>query len=158
MRRTFSAIAVAVLALMVFGVSSASARHHHSGRHYRSHHHYYYSGHHYARHHYRHFARRGSCDGFHGCRCGVTAARLHGLPLNFNGHNLKQAREFVRAFPRSSSPAPGNIVYQHGGGPTGHVSTIRTVLSRCEAVVADDKGTYQRNICRRGAVLLAVSG
>ncbi len=150
----------AILALMVFGVASeASARTHHRHQ-YRSYHHFDHAAfRHYARHHRRHYARRGGrCDGFHGCRCGVTAARLHGLPLNYKGHNLKQAHGYVEAFPRSSSPAPGNIVYQHGGGPTGHVSTIKQVLSRCEAVVADDRGTYQRNICSRGAIILAVNG
>jgi hypothetical protein len=100
-------------------------------------------------------ARR--CDGFNGCRCGVTAARAHGLPLNYKGYNLKQASQWKRAFPQTT-PRPGVVVYQRGLGPTGHVSTIQSVVDRCEAVVSDEKGTYHRNICRGGAVYLDPNG
>lgn len=98
---------------------------------------------------------RGPCDGFHRCRCGVTAARRAGLPLNYNGHNLKRAVEFKRALPRAAGPAVGVIVYQVGGGPSGHVSTIvHYPGSGCMATVYDDAGTYVRNICIRRAVYL----
>jgi hypothetical protein len=101
---------------------------------------------------------RGRCDGYHGCRCGVTAARFAGLPLNYRGHNLKQAVGFKRALPRVSEPRPGHILYQTGGGPTGHVSTIVSVSGRCTATVKDDRGTYERNICTRNAVFLDPHG
>lgn len=100
---------------------------------------------------------RGPCDGVHGCTCGVTAARKHGLPDVFNGINLKQAIGWKRAFPQTS-PAPGMVVYQHGGGPTGHVATIESVVDRCTAVVSDEKGRYERDICERGAVVVDPNG
>lgn len=100
---------------------------------------------------------RSLCDGFHHCRCGVTQARHYNLPLNYKGHNLKQAIEWKRAFPRTAA-APGVVVYQHGGGPTGHVSRIVSLISRCRANVSDDAGQYERNICTRGAVYLDANG
>ncbi len=54
-----------------------------------------------------------------------------------------------------TSPRPGAVVVQSrrgralGGGPGGHVSRIVTVLSSCEAIVTDDRGTHRRDICRR---------
>lgn len=99
----------------------------------------------------------GRCDGFHGCRCGTTAARYASLPFSYHGCNLKQASEWRRCFPRSA-PAPGMVVYQHGGGPTGHVSTIVSVTSHCNATVKDDAGTYERNICARGGIVLDPNG
>ena len=36
-----------------------------------------------------------------------------------------------------------------GGGPGGHVSRIVSVTGTCSAVVTDEKGTYQRDICKR---------
>lgn len=101
---------------------------------------------------------RGKCDGFQRCRCGVTAARKAGLPLNYNGHNLKRAVEFKHALPRAARPAVGVIVYQVGGGPSGHVSTIVAYTGGCMATVYDDAGTYERNICIRRPVYLDASG
>lgn len=97
----------------------------------------------------------GPCDGIHRCRCGSTQTRHFGLPRNFNGHNLWQAIEWPRAFGRTS-PRVGVVVYQHGGGPTGHVSRITQLIDRCTAMVADDAGNYVRNICSRGAIFLDV--
>lgn len=102
-------------------------------------------------------ARRGSCDGIHGCTCGSTQTRHFGLPRVYNGHNLWRAVEWKRAFPRTSA-RPGVIVYQHGGGPSGHVSRIDSMLTVCKAIVTDEKGTYERNICARGAIYLDPSG
>lgn len=99
---------------------------------------------------------RSRCDGVHGCLCGVTAARLHGLPTNYRGHNLKMAVEWKRAFPRTS-PGPGAVVYQRGGGRTGHVFTIVRMVSERIALVRDDKGTYERDIYKRGGIVLAVN-
>src|SRR5689334_6290469 len=76
--------------------------------------------------------RGGACDGFYRCRCGVTQARHYGFPLVYNGHNLKQAVGWKQAF-NQTSPAPGVVLYQHGGGPTGHVSRIVSLQGRCEA-------------------------
>jgi hypothetical protein len=35
-----------------------------------------------------------------------------------------------------------------GGGPGGHVSRIVSLISQCRAIVTDEKGTYERDICR----------
>lgn len=95
-------------------------------------------------------ARGGSCDGFHRCRCGVTAARLAGLPLNYNGMNLKMARTYYQ-FPRTSCHA-GAIGIPHAH----HVYTVRTCNGDGTAVVTDDAGTYTRSV--RGNVFVDANG
>lgn len=88
-----------------------------------------------------HRARRG------GFICGLTQ-RLHfGLPPKFN---LALAwAELPHTF-----AAPGAVVVQRrkgralGGGPGGHVSRIVSVVGQCRAVVTDEKGTYERDICK----------
>jgi hypothetical protein len=100
---------------------------------------------------------RGKCDGFQRCRCGVTAARNLGLPLNYKGHNLKRAAEWKAAFPRTSARA-GAVLYQHGGGPSGHVAIVQQITGACTATVKDERGSYERNICIRGAVFLDPHG
>jgi hypothetical protein len=112
-----------------------------------------------ARHakHHRHYARHGAgaCDGIHRCRCGTTAADKNGLPWNYKGHNLKQAREWTRAFPHTSFQV-GAVGYVPRGGPTGHVFTVVGGPSCQSATVYDDAGTYARNVC--GATFMRVSG
>lgn len=106
------------------------------------------------------FARHkhyGACDGIHRCRCGSTQASHFGLPRIFNGHNLWRAIEWTRAFPHTT-PHAGVVMYQHGGGPSGHVSRLVSEPVGCRAEVADDAGVYERNICTRGATFLAVNG
>ena len=105
----------------------------------------------------RHLHRSGACDGIHRCRCGSTQASHFGLPRMFKGHNLWRAIEWTHAFPRTVAHA-GVVMYQHGGGPSGHVSRLVSEPSGCTAEVADDAGRYERNICIRGAVFLAVGG
>jgi hypothetical protein len=87
---------------------------------------------------------RGRCDGFHGCRCGATAAREAGLPYVFQGVNLKQAIGWL-AF-RRTDVKPGDVGYVRRGGRTGHVFTVVTYSGGSTATVKDDKGTYVRNI------------
>ena len=101
-------------------------------------------------------ARRGSCDGIHRCVCGSTQANHFGLPRIFKGHNLWQAVEWVRAFPHTTAHA-GAVMYQRGGGPTGHVSRIVSYSGGCSAVVSDERGQYERNICSRGAQFVEVA-
>jgi hypothetical protein len=103
-----------------------------------------------ARHHHS-----GSCDGIHRCRCGSTQARHFGLPRIFKGHNLWRAIEWTRAFPHTVAHA-GVVMYQHGGGPSGHVSRLVSDPVGCTAMVADDAGQYERNICTRGAQFVSV--
>lgn len=98
---------------------------------------------------------RRACDGFNGCRCGVTAARHNGLPLNYNGHNLKQAVGYIRAFPHTSFGV-GAIGYVRHGGPTGHVFSVVGGSECSHATVYDDRGTYTRNVC--GATFVSPRG
>jgi len=83
--------------------------------------------------------------GFHRCRCGVTAATKAGLPLNYNGYNLKRAVEFKWALPPTTIHV-GAIGYVPHGGPSGHVFTVVHYSGGSTATVYDDKGTYERNI------------
>lgn len=122
--------AITVCAALLTTTAIAEAKHHHSG---------------------------GSCDGIHRCICGSTQARHFGLPRFVNGHNIWMAVEWVRAFPHTSAHA-GAVMYQHGGGPTGHVSRLVSDPVGCVATVADERGQYERNICSRGAVFLEVRG
>lgn len=93
------------------------------------------------RHSYRHSSvRGGSCDGFHRCRCGVTAARLHGLPLNYQGKNLKLAAAWYD-FPRTTCHA-GAVGIPHAH----HVYTVVQCNGDGTAVVSDDAGTYTRRV------------
>ena len=89
---------------------------------------------------------RGRCDGYHGCRCGVTAASYNGVAVNYNGFNLKRAVEWLRAFPHTHFQA-GVVGYIRHGGPSGHVLTVVDGSDCANATVHDDAGTYQRNVC-----------
>lgn len=80
------------------------------------------------------------CDGFHGCRCGVTAARLHGLPLDYHGLNLKLAASYYQ-FPRTSCHA-GAVGIPHAH----HVYTVERCNGDGTALVHDDAGTYTRRV------------
>ena len=100
---------------------------------------------------------RGACDGIHRCICGSTQTRYFGLPRQYNGHNLWMAVEWPRTFP-ATTPHAGAVMYQHGGGPTGHVSRITSYSGGCTAMVTDERGTYERNICIRGAKFVDVRG
>ena len=80
--------------------------------------------------------------------CGVTQARHFGLPESKYAVALNWA-----SLPHTDAH-PGAVVVQRragralGGGPGGHVSRIVEVLGQCQARVADEKGTYTRDICR----------
>ena len=93
---------------------------------------------------------RGKCDGIHRCICGSTQARHFGLPRIYNGYNLWQAREWGRAFPRTTAHAGAVAVWPH------HVARIVQPLENGKAIVADERGTYERSI--RTAVLVDPNG
>ena len=95
------------------------------------------------------------CDGYHGCRCGVTAASYNGIPVSYNGYNLKRAVEWIHAFPRTSFQA-GAVGYVPHGGPSGHVFTVVNGSDCSHAIVHDDRGTYSRNVCH--ATFVAAHG
>lgn len=97
----------------------------------------------------------GACDGYHRCRCGVTAANYNGVALNYNGFNLKRAVEWVQAFPRTAFQS-GVVGYVRRGGPSGHVFTVVDGSDCAKATVHDDRGTYTRNVCN--ATFVAVRG
>ncbi len=98
---------------------------------------------------------RGRCDGYHGCRCGVTAASYNGISISYNGFNLKRAVEWIRAFPRTSFQS-GVVGYIPRGGPSGHVFTVVDGSDCSHATVHDDRGTYTRNVCH--ATFVAAHG
>jgi len=83
-------------------------------------------------------ARRGSCDGIHRCICGSTQAAYFGLPRMYNGHNLWQAIEWAHAFPRTSIHAGAVGVKSH------HVYRVVQPLGNGRAIVADERGQYER--------------
>jgi len=82
-----------------------------------------------------------------GFNCGRTQASFFGLGPAFN-----LALHWA-TFPHTSAH-PGAVVVQRragralGGGPGGHVSRIVQVIGQCRAIVADDRGTHQHDICR----------
>ncbi len=131
---TIPKIAAAALAILALTASPSFARHPH---------------HHAIDANGNHASHRGSCDGFHRCRCGTTAARLNGLPYNYNGMNLKMAREWY-GFPHTGFGVGAVAVYPH------HVATITGGSSCSNATVSDDAGTYQRNVC--GATFVSPGG
>ena len=86
-------------------------------------------------------------DHHYGLVCGLTQ-RLH-FGITNTRYNL--ARAWLD-FPRTTAH-PDAVVVQaragkdSAGKPGGHVSRIVRNTGHCTAVVADEKGTYERNIC-----------
>jgi hypothetical protein len=97
----------------------------------------------------------GACDGIHRCTCGSTQTRHFGFPRIYNGVNLWQARGWVEAFQRTSLRA-GVVGYVRHGGPTGHVFRVVQPTGPNTALVADERGTYERNLS--GAIFVDPSG
>ena len=68
--------------------------------------------------------------------------------------SLNLALEWARKFPRTFAH-PGAVVVQRrqghdsAGHPGGHVSRIVSMEGTCRAVVNDERGTYERDICSR---------
>lgn len=84
--------------------------------------------------------------------CGRFMCSLFGI-ANCKKPNLQLALTWASTFPRSVA-RPGAVVVQRrkgraqGGGPGGHVSKIVEVRGQCRALVRDNRGTYERDICR----------
>ena len=60
-------------------------------------------------------------------------------------------------FPRTTAHAGAVVVQRRNGrdsagNPGYHVSRIEQMTGSCSAIVADEKGRYERDICGRGAV------
>lgn len=77
-------------------------------------------------------------------RCGWYMGRITG----HTDRDLWLARNWAKRFPRTSA-RPGAVVVQARGGNKGHVSKILELRGKCRALVHDNSGTYERDICRR---------
>lgn len=85
----------------------------------------------------------------HGFTCGIAMRAITGGRY---GPEFNLARHWL-SLPRTSAH-PGAVVVQArfgralGGGPGGHVSRIESIIGPCRAVVRDNRGSYQRDICK----------
>jgi len=78
-------------------------------------------------------------------QCGWYMGKITG----HTRRSLWLAQNWAYEFPHTS-PRPGAVVVWSRGGNRGHVAKIVEVSSsnRCRAMVHDNRGTYQRDICR----------
>lgn len=84
----------------------------------------------------------------YGLICGATQRAYFGVGSN-------RALDWAHDFPRVGAQV-GAVVVQtrsgrdSAGGPGGHVSRIVSMTSNpCRAIVADPRGRYERDICKR---------
>ena len=95
----------------------------------------------------------------YGMICGLTQ-RLH---FHLADKSLNLALEWAKKFPHVAA-RPGAVVVQRrngralGGGPGGHVSRIVSLTGPCRAMVTDEKGTYERDICKRLVAYVSPNG
>lgn len=76
-------------------------------------------------------------------QCGWYLGRLTG----HTDRSLWVAQNWARKFPRIQA-RPGAVVVWTRGGGKGHVAKIQEMRGSCRAVVQDNAGTYERDICR----------
>jgi hypothetical protein len=88
-------------------------------------------------------AKRSSWVPPRNARCGWYLRRK----LGHGDAGLNLAQNWLR-FPRTAA-RPGTVVVWTRGGRKGHVAQIVRVTGACRAVVHDNRGTYERDICRR---------
>lgn len=80
--------------------------------------------------------------------CGRVQRSHFGLDSRFN-----LAKNWARLLPHTSAHI-GAVVVQarrgrdSAGNPGGHVSRIVSMNGQCSATVSDEKGTYERDICK----------
>lgn len=86
--------------------------------------------------------------GGYGLNCGRYMSQLLGV------ESTPLARDYARKFTHVAA-GPGAVVVQSRRGMDssgrhrgGHVSRIVSMISNCRAVVEDNRGTYERNICK----------
>jgi hypothetical protein len=85
----------------------------------------------------------------YGLICGATQMRHFGI----TDKRYRMARLWAEF--EHVSPAPEVVVVQgrsgraSDGSPGAHVSRIVRTIDSCHAVVSDEKGTYERDICKR---------
>ena len=77
--------------------------------------------------------------------------------------SLALALQWAKKFPHTMAQ-PNAVVVQRrkgralGGGPGGHVSKIVSLTSNpCRAIVVDNRGRYERDICKNRVALVAPS-
>ena len=63
------------------------------------------------------------------------------------------AKEWARKFPHTTAHAGAVVVSSRRGRDSaghqgGHVAVIRQINGQCRAMVQDNRGTYERNICK----------
>lgn len=84
-----------------------------------------------------------------GLVCGAVQRAYFGL----SDRSLNLAREWARKFPHTVAQ-PGAVVVQwrngrdSAGNRGAHVSRIVAMRGNCTATVADEKGQYERDICK----------
>lgn len=82
----------------------------------------------------------------YGFSCGIFLSKLLGV------ERTPLALDWAKKFSHTSA-RNGAVVVQRrrgralGGGPGGHVSLIKEVTGQCTAIVRDNRGTYERDIC-----------
>lgn len=82
--------------------------------------------------------------------CGRVARHHYNLPPD----PYNRALAWADNLPHTSA-APEMVVVQtrpgrdSAGGPGGHVSRIVRLTGTCSAIVVDEKGSYERDICAR---------
>ena len=84
-----------------------------------------------------------------GLICGLTQMKYFGI----KDQKYRLARNWLR-FPKTNLH-PGAVVVQwrngrdSAGRQGAHVSRVVSVNGQCRATVSDEKGTYERDVCRR---------
>ena len=81
--------------------------------------------------------------------CGAVQMRHYGI----QDKNFRLVKNWARLLPHTTAHEGAVVVqYCHGrdsaGNPGGHVSRIIAMRGNCTALVADEKGQYERDICK----------
>lgn len=82
--------------------------------------------------------------------CGAVQMRYFGM----HDKNFRLAKNWARLLPHTTAHEGAVVVQSRrgrdsAGNPGGHVSRIVSMRGSCRAIVADEKGQYERDICKR---------
>jgi ABC-type nickel/cobalt efflux system permease component RcnA len=77
--------------------------------------------------------------------------------------SLNLALEWARKFEHTAAHAGAVLVqtrrgHDSAGHPGGHVSRVVSVTGQCTAIVADTRGTYERNTCKNFVAFVDPNG
>ena len=91
--------------------------------------------------------------------CGATQMRHFGI----HDSSFRLARNWAKLLPHTSAHVGAVVVQSRSGRDSaghqgGHVSRIVALHGACSATVADEKGTYERDICSRLIAYVDPSG